>query len=162
LIPRRVVDAAGPWVESLRWAANIDADFFSRALLASTLCVFCPAAKSYYRSVGGSQSSLKARRNLESSLKVLFRTGEALLAKENSTRTRAAFADNLKRFVYSTYPDSPDLVALAERRIRELGGSGLPFTAGTVTRACAEYIGWKPAKRLRRVAERIFRARAAP
>ena len=31
LIPRRIVEAAGPWVESLRWAANLDAHFFTES-----------------------------------------------------------------------------------------------------------------------------------
>jgi hypothetical protein len=149
LIPRRIVEAAGPWVESLRWAANIDADFFTRALLASTKCLFCAEAKSYYRSVPGSQSSLRSRKSLDASLNVRIKTGEALLRHENSVRTRAAFADQLQRFVYSTYPDSLDLVSLAETRIRDLGGSRLCFSGGTLTLAAAKCIGWKPAKRLR-------------
>jgi len=152
LIPRTIVERAGPWVEPLRWAANLDAHFFTRALLASSICLFCPEAKSYYRSGHPAMSSWRSRRSLEASLSVLLETGDALLEAEASPRTRRAFADNLQRFVYSTYPESRDLVALAERRIRQLGGSNLPFAAGPTVLAVSRYCGWKAAKRLRRLA----------
>jgi len=155
LIPRPVVMAAGPWAESLRWAANIDGDFFTRALLASTHCLFCPEARSYYRSVTGSQSSLSSRRSVEGNFSVLMRTGSNLLEKEDSRRTRKAFADNLQRFVFSTYPESPDLVMTAERRIRELGGSDLPLSAGPMQLALSRLVGWKFGKRLHRLAHKI-------
>jgi len=51
LIPRQVAIAAGPWDESVRWAPNVDALFFTKTLLASTVCLFCPTAVSYYRSI---------------------------------------------------------------------------------------------------------------
>jgi glycosyltransferase involved in cell wall biosynthesis len=155
LIPRRVVEAAGPWPESLRRAPNIDADFFTRALLASSGCLFCVDAKSYYRAVPGSQSSLRSRDSLEAMLHVLVRTGEDLLRIENSVRTRSAFADNLQRFVYAVYPDCRDLITLAERRIEDLGGSHLQFTAGRTSLVLAGLFGWKPAKQLRRCARVI-------
>jgi len=158
LIPRRVVEAAGPWVETLRWAANLDAHFFSRALLASSMCLFCPDARSYYRSGHASMSSWNSRRSREATLHVVLDTGDALLRQENSVRTRAAFADQLQRFVYSAYPDCRDLVSLAETRIRDLGGSRLRFSGGTLTLAAAKCIGWKPAKRVRLVADSIRRS----
>jgi hypothetical protein len=74
---------------------------------------------------------------------------------EDSPRTRAAYADNLQRFVYGIYPDAPDLVAQAERRIAELGGSRLPVSAGSMTMAAAKVLGWKRAKRLRRIAATV-------
>ena len=152
LIPRRIAVAAGPWIERRRWAPNIDADFFTRALLESSECLFCPQARSYYRAVPGSQSNLTARRSMEGALGVAIDTGEALLKREDSHRTRAAFADNLQRFIYSAYPENADLVAIAERRVAELGGSSLPPTGGPVFMAASKWIGWKLARRLRRLA----------
>jgi hypothetical protein len=78
--------------------------------------------------------------------------GEALLRKEDSARTRAAYADNLQRFVYVTYPEGSDLVAEAERRIAELGGARLAPTGGPVFLALSTFVGWKLARRLRRLA----------
>lgn len=122
LIPRTIVERAGPWVEPLRWAANLDAHFFTRALLASSICLFCPEAKSYYRSGHPAMSSWRSRRSLEASLSVLLETGDALLEAEASPRTRRVFAENLQRFVYSTYPESRDLVALAGTAHPTIGG----------------------------------------
>ena len=66
LIPREIVDAAVPGSHNFRWAANVDADFFTRALLAANKCLFCADAKSYYRSVANSQSTLRGCEKLES------------------------------------------------------------------------------------------------
>jgi glycosyltransferase involved in cell wall biosynthesis len=151
LIPRAVAEEAAPWVESLRWAANLDSHFFTRALLASSMCHFCPEARSYYRSGHTSMSSWNSRKSLEATLHVLLDNGDALLRQENSVRTRGAFADSLQRFVYATYPNSRDLVRLAEMRIRELGGSQIIFTGGHLTRAAAKFFGWKCARRLRQI-----------
>jgi glycosyltransferase involved in cell wall biosynthesis len=158
LIPRLIVEAAGRWDESLRWAANLDAHFFTRALLASSGCNFCSEAKSYYRSGYASMSTWSSRRSREATLRVLFENGEALLRQEKSVRTRAAFADQLQRFAYAAFPDCPDLVASAEQRIQELGGSRLSFSGGTFTLAAAKFVGWKHAKRLRVAAESARRA----
>jgi hypothetical protein len=149
LVPRQIADMVGPWDESIRWAANLDAHFFTNVLLCSSRCLFCPDAISYYRSGYFSQSALKDPRSLQASLRVCFQCGEALLRREDSKRTRAAFADNLQRFVYSTYPACPDLIRLAEDRINELGGSRLNFSAGPLTAAAAKFVGWRFAKRLR-------------
>jgi glycosyltransferase involved in cell wall biosynthesis len=152
LLPRPIVEAAAPWDVSLRWAPNVDGDFFTRTMLAASSCIFVPEAKSYYRAVPGSHSKLRTPRSLEGALRLLLKTGEAVLTVEDSARTRSAYADNLQRFVHRVYPDHPELVAPAERRIAELGGSKLKFQAGRVTGTLARFVGWKAAKRMRRAA----------
>jgi glycosyltransferase involved in cell wall biosynthesis len=151
LVPRQVAETAGPWVVGMRWATNVDGDFFTRALLASDGCVFVADALAYYRSVPNSHSSRRDRRSLAASLDVLLAMGGALLAVEDSERTRLAFATNLQDFVYSVYPDVPDLVAFAEGHIKRLGGARLRFTAGPTATVLTRLIGWKYAKRLRRI-----------
>jgi glycosyltransferase involved in cell wall biosynthesis len=155
LIPRKVALEAGPWVESLRWAANLDAHFFTRALLASSKCIFCQDAKSYYRSGYASMSSWRSPRSREATLEVLFYTGEALLRRENSPKTRRAFADNLQRYVFSTYPHHRKLVSVAEKRIKALGGSDLPLTAGPVQLWVSQIVGWKLGKRVHGIAHAV-------
>ena len=155
LIARKVALNAGPWVESLRWAANLDGHFFTRTLLASSRCVFCQEAKSFYRSGHASMSSWKSRKSLESTLHVLLDIGEALLKCENSPRTRKAFADNLQRYVFSTYPDSRDLVSAAEKMIKELGGSNLRISAGPLQLRASLLVGWKLGKRLHSIAQTL-------
>ncbi len=153
LVPYDIVKSAGPWNESLRWASDgLDADFFTRAILLSEKCLFCPEAKCFYRSLPGTQSRIKTLTSLEASLKILFNTGAALLKKEDTPRTRKAFADNLQRFVFATYPDFQELVEQAESQIHRLGGSGLPFVAGPITTSISKCLGWKIAKRIRSLA----------
>jgi glycosyltransferase involved in cell wall biosynthesis len=155
LIPRNVALIAGPWLETLRWAANLDAHFFTRTLLASSRCIFCPEARSFYRSGHASMSSWRSRKSLEATLHVLSDTGEALLNCENSARTRSAFADNLQRYVFSTYPDSQDLVSVAEKRVKGLGGSHLPISAGRLRLILSRLVGWKFGKQLQSLAQRV-------
>jgi glycosyltransferase involved in cell wall biosynthesis len=152
LIPRAVVEAAGLWKESLRWAPNLDAHFFTRTMLASSVCLFCADAISYYRSGIQSMSSWRSRQSVEAMIEVILDCGEGLLRLESSDRTRAAFADVLQRYVYAVYPDHPDLVDRAEARIEELGGSRLAITGGPMTVNLSKFFGWKLAKRLRRLA----------
>jgi glycosyltransferase involved in cell wall biosynthesis len=155
MIPREVATDAGPWVENLRWAANLDAHFFTRALLASSRCIFCPEAKSFYRSGHASMSAWRSRRSLETTFHVLSATGDALLKCEDSQRTRKAFADNLQRYVFSTYPESRDLVSIAEDKIKELGGSNLQISAGPLRLALSRVVGWRIGKRLHNSVQRF-------
>jgi glycosyltransferase involved in cell wall biosynthesis len=151
LVPRQVAERAGPWVVEMRWATNVDGDFFTRALLESDGCVFVADALAYYRSVPNSHSARRDRRSLAASLDVLLCMGGALLEVEDSERTRLAFATILQDFVYSVYPGVPDLVASAESHIKRLGGARHRFPAGRSTTLLARLIGWKYAKRLRQM-----------
>jgi glycosyltransferase involved in cell wall biosynthesis len=155
LIPRGVALRAGPWVESLRWAANLDGHFFTRAVLASSRCIFCQEAKSFYRSGHASMSSWRSRRSLEATLQVLLYTGETLLKCENSPRTQKAFANNLQRYVLSTYPHHRELVSVAEKRIKELGGSELQISVGPLQLIASRLFGWKFGKRLHSMAQTV-------
>jgi glycosyltransferase involved in cell wall biosynthesis len=149
LVPRQVAETAGPWVIGTRWSNCVDGDFFTRAVLASDGCVFVADAFAYYRSVPNSQSSRRDRRSLAAGLDVLLSMGGALLAVEDSERTRLAFATILQEFVHSVYPDVPDLVEAAEGHVKRLGGARLRFKAGPTTALLARLVGWKFAKRLR-------------
>jgi glycosyltransferase involved in cell wall biosynthesis len=153
LVPREVAEAAGPWVVGTRWATNVDGDFFTRAVLASDGCVFVADARAYYRSVPNSHSARRDRRSLAASLGVLLSMGDALLAVEDSERTRLAFAVILQQFVYDIYPAAPDLVASGEGHIKRLGGARLRFSAGRSTTVLARLIGWKYAKRFRQMVQ---------
>jgi len=63
--------------------ADVDALFFTKTLLASTVCLFCPTAVSYYRSIPSAptQSHLKTRPALEAMLRVLIRYGRSSSCK---------------------------------------------------------------------------------
>ena len=91
LAPRSLLDAAGPWDESL--SLNDDGEYFARVMLAAERILFCAAARTYYRAHGGGQ--LSGRRDGRA-LRSLFRSVEMatgyLLASDDSPRSRAAAA----------------------------------------------------------------------
>lgn len=146
LTPRALIERAGPWNESL--SLNDDGEFFSRVVLASSGVVFSGDARGYYRS--GQQASL-SRRNDRAALASAFSATDLscgyLLRHCASEAARRACATHYQRFAYAAYPRAPDLVAQAERRIRELGGSELRPGGGPAFRLLAHGLGWKAAKR---------------
>jgi glycosyltransferase involved in cell wall biosynthesis len=156
LIPRNVAERAGAWDERL--SLINDLDYFTRLVLASRRVVFCPAARTYYRAhQGTSLSGSKSRSAWDSAFLATATAASALLARENSPRTRRAAADNLQRLLFGAYPYAPDLVKKAERRVRELGGSSIKPGGGRMFQGLRRIIGWKLARRLQ-VAARKSRA----
>lgn len=150
LVPRDVVERAGPWDETL--TLNDDGEFFCRVLLASRGVRFCGEARTYYRS--RLQGSLSATRSRPAHLSA-WRATEAsvahLLAREDSLRTRRAGADSFQRLAFQFYPDAVDLVRRAEHHARQLGGSTLDYDGGRIIRCLSKTVGWKVARRLQRL-----------
>jgi glycosyltransferase involved in cell wall biosynthesis len=146
LTPRAVIEKAGPWNESL--SVNDDGEFFTRVTLASSGILFCPDARGYYRSTAA--VTLSRRREcaaLASALEAIALSSKSLLRRCASREAMSACATNYQRFAFYAYPDAPDLVAAAERRVRELGGSNLPVPGGRAFQVVARRLGWKVAKR---------------
>jgi glycosyltransferase involved in cell wall biosynthesis len=147
LAPRRLLDRAGPWNESL--SLNDDGEYFARVALASREIVFCPGARSYYRS--GNPRSLSGRRDaraLDSLYRSMALTLAHLLAADSSARSRAAAAYAWKWTAFELFPGAPQLAKRAERQSRELGGSARPFPAGGRFQVASRILGWRLAKRL--------------
>lgn len=149
LIPRRVIEKAGPWNQKL--SLINDFDYFSRILLASQGVKFCWGARSYYRSGNAtSLSGSKSRSAWESAFLSLTCGTQNLLARENSARTRHACATVFQRFIYEVYPAVPDLQIQAAARVQELGGSDtLPIGSPRFQQLSA-LVGWKQARQLQR------------
>lgn len=149
LVPRGVSERAGWWDETI--LLNNDGEYFSRVVLASRMIKFCAAAKTYYRS--GLADSLSRQRSpgaLKSGYRAIELSSERLLARENTTRTRRACATRYQRFAYNVYPDAPELCALAESKVAELGGTDLVVGGGPAFRWAARFLGWRRARRLQR------------
>jgi glycosyltransferase involved in cell wall biosynthesis len=147
LARRELLDAAGPWDESL--SLNDDGEYFARVMLRAGRIDFCPDARSYYRSnLGGSLSGRKDAKALAS----LYRSFELslgyLAAADPGPRTQAALAAGWKWLAFELYPGRPDLATEAERRARELGGSRRPFPGSGRFQLAARLLGWRLAKRL--------------
>lgn len=146
LAPRALLDAAGPWDESL--SLNDDGEYFARVMLAAERIVFCRAALTYYRAHQGPRlSARRDRRSLESLYQSVKLTTERLLVADASARTRGAVAFAWKWTAFELYPDAPDLSLLAEAQAGRLGGSPRPFPAGLRFQLATKLIGWKLARR---------------
>lgn len=150
LVPRAVADRAGPWDETL--SLNDDGEYFARVALASAGLAFCAGddARSFYRSgLPGSLSrrrDARARRSQYRSLELLTR---ALLAAEDSARTRRACAGYWRRFVHDFYPAPADLVRTAAAEVARLGERVGTPPMGPKTRALTRVLGWRQVWRLR-------------
>lgn len=148
LAPRRLVDAAGPWDESL--SLNDDGEYFARVMLAAEGIVFCGGARSYYRSgiAGGSLSGRTDGRSLDSLFRSVELTIQHLRKADGSARTIAACANAWKGVAFAVYPGLPELSREAEARSEALGGSSRPFQAGGRFQLASRVFGWRIAKRL--------------
>jgi glycosyltransferase involved in cell wall biosynthesis len=146
LAPRALLEAAGPWDESL--SLNDDGEYFARVMLAAERIVFCREARTYYRAHHGARlSARRDRRSLESLYQSVKLTTERLLAADASTRTRGAVAYAWKWTAFELYPDAPELSRLAEAEAGRWGGSPRPFPAGPRFQMATKLIGWRLARR---------------
>jgi len=154
LTPRAVAAAAGPWNPEL--TLDDDGEYFTRIALAADRIVFCGETASYYRShlprsLSGSASPTAWR----SAQKVCSLSTEALLARENSPRTRRACALYWLRLAFAAYPASGPVVSEALERARALDPSARRPPAGPIFEAGARLLGWRQAKRLRATLQRF-------
>lgn len=160
LAPRVVIDKAGPWNESL--SLNDDGEFFCRVALASTGILFCHDARGYYRTADTPTLSRRRDRTaLASAFEAIELSCRALLRHCASPSAAKACATHYQRFLFHAYPDAPDLVEIAERRVAEFGGSDLKIQGGRALQAIAGSLGWKSAKRCQR-AWQALQASLAP
>jgi GT2 family glycosyltransferase len=159
LTPRAVIERAGPWNEAL--SVNDDGEFFCRVVLASSGIAFCADARGYYRSAGASTlSSQRDGAALASAFTAVDLSCRHLLHRCNSAAATKACATHYQRFAYDAYPQAADLVAHAEKRALELGGSDLRAGGGPAFQMLARGVGWKLSKRAQ-LAWRTLRGRAA-
>ena len=154
LLPRAVVDMAGPWDEALM--INQDGEYIARVLVHASAIVFCDQTHALYRR--GISDSISQRRGPEAN-RSLYRSyalcDEHLLAVDNSPRARQAVAGLWQSFLFRVYPDMPELSARAEARIAELGGGIRKPGVSRPFQPIRDYVGWKPALRLQRIYSRL-------
>jgi glycosyltransferase involved in cell wall biosynthesis len=159
LTPRAVIERAGPWNEAL--SVNDDGEFFCRVVLKSSGIAFCADARGYYRSAGA--PTLSRRRDgeaLASAFTAVDLSCRHLLQRCNSAAAAKACATHYQRFAYDVYPQAAELVAQAEKRAAELGGSDLRAGGGPAFQMLARALGWKLSKRAQLV-WRTLRGQAA-
>jgi glycosyltransferase involved in cell wall biosynthesis len=159
LTPRAVIERVGPWNETL--SVYDDGEFFCRVVLASSGIAFCADARGYYRSAGA--PTLSKRRDsaaFASAFTAVDLSCRHLLQQCNSAAALKACATHYQRFAYDAYPRAAELVAQAEKRAAELGGSELRAGGGPAFQMLARALGWKLSKRAQ-LAWRTLRGRAA-
>jgi hypothetical protein len=150
LTPREVLEKAGPWSEEL--TLDDDGEFFARVVLASSHIVSCgEEILGFYRQYPSGATSLSRRRDpeaLTSAFMACKKATTALLATEDSVRTRLASAARYLYFVHLAYPRVPELVREAEERIRSLGATVEPATGSPKFSFISKLVGWKLARRM--------------
>lgn len=146
LTPRFIIERAGPWNEEL--SLDDDGEYFTRVNLSSSGVVFCGDARGFYRkSRHPSLSSRKDRDALASGFLAAELSCRTVLEQCGSTAAARACACHFQRFIYYAYPDVPELVNAAEKRVGELGGTELKIGGGWAFRCLSTCFGWKFAKR---------------
>lgn len=153
LLSRQLIDRAGPWDERL--TLDDDGEYFARVVLASRRVIFCGDAQTYYRSgVAPTLSGSRSPRAWRSQLDSVQKTTDYLLAREDSPRTRRACVRRIQEFVYAAYPECPELLAVAEKRVHDLGGPQFAPQGGRLFRSLCAVVGWRLARRLQRAVRR--------
>lgn len=148
LIPRNIVEAAGPWNERL--TLNDDAEYFSRIVLNSKRVVFCEEAIYYYRrDVEGSLSNRGGDEPVESTYLAFALIAKRLLEREDSPRARKAIVQCFRYFIYTYYPQTPHLMKRSVSLIEEMGGGDYDIGHGAIFKTLKKILGWERAYRLR-------------
>lgn len=152
LIPRRLLDCAGAWDETL--SLIDDFEFFSRIISQSEGIRFTPQAQLFYRSsVSSSLSSKKDQRAADSACRSLLRGTTYLLEKKDTSATRLAAANVLQSFIYEFYPKFPALQFMICKRIAELGGADMEPPGPPGFQRLRRWTGWRVARRVQLLAE---------
>jgi glycosyltransferase involved in cell wall biosynthesis len=147
LLPRAIVEAAGPWREDL--TLNNDAEYFTRALLAADRVLFCSGARCYYRSgLSGSLSGRKSPAAWRSQFAVIELCQAYVLAREDSDRTRRGFALSWQHLAHACYPYDRALAGSALARASALHPMRIRPDGGMAFRALSRLVGWRLARRL--------------
>jgi glycosyltransferase involved in cell wall biosynthesis len=147
LIPRPVLERSGGWNPAL--SLINDHEFFPRVMLQTERIVFTPEARTFYRSgFEGNLSGARSRRAWESAYQALELSTKTLLRVCDTDESRRACATKFQRFVYTLYPNCPDLARQSEEWVSRLGGATVEPEGGRWFHRVRSVIGWKGARRL--------------
>jgi glycosyltransferase involved in cell wall biosynthesis len=145
LTHRSLIERAGPWNEAI--SLHDDGEFFSRVLLVSKKIAFCADAKSFYRKgLQQSLSSIKSEKATRSHLAVCESYERSLLNTLDNFETRRACANNYQRLIYESYPEYPEIINEASRKIKALGGSNAKPHSTPFFRLFDIFFGWRLSK----------------
>ena len=147
LVPRRLVERAGPWDEAL--ATQNDGEYFTRIVLQATRVLHVAEARVYYRSsLPSSVSARVDRAAWKSSHRAHELMTVALTAELSHDELRRGLALMWQRLAYASYPYEPALAEDAWRRGTQLHPARLPPEGGWRFRWLARIVGWRLARRI--------------
>ena len=153
LIPRDIVDAAGPWREDL--TLNDDGEYFTRVVLAAERVLFSKSGKAYYRSgIAGSLSATRSRSGWQSGYRAIESCAGNVMRAEVSPRVAEAVSRLWQTFAHSAYPYARDLANRALTEAALLSDVVVKPEGGRVFQAAATVVGWKAARVLQRFSGR--------
>jgi hypothetical protein len=122
LVSRELVEAAGPWDETLHH--DQDGEYFCRVIVASEGTRFVPEGRVYYRVTGAGRlsyvgKSMKKKESLLRSIKLHIRYLRSL---EESERVRRACVTYMQAWYRNFYPECPDMVSELQALATQLQG----------------------------------------
>lgn len=154
LVPQDIIQKAGGWNEQL--TLNDDFEFSMRLLSKAKGVKFAENAIAYYRS-GNIQSlaSSTSRSRFRDALTSTQLGVDTILKMKATNEMKLLCANRYQEWVYRMYPNHLDLVKVAEKQIKILGGSTRKMDGGRTFQILSMIFGWKIAKRIQLVSYRI-------
>lgn len=151
LLPRKTWERTGQWDESL--SLDDDFEYYARTLASCSEVRYVKNATLYYRSgLANSLSATTSRKAIESAHRALLEGTGHLLKVRSDKSAKLSCANMLQKFIYTYYPDHPDLLRNIELRISELEGASLVPSGPPRFQKLASFVGWKFARRIQRLA----------
>lgn len=151
LIPRHLIEKAGPWNESLQ--INQDGEFFSRVLIHAQAIKFAPDAGVYYRSGNVqsiTQNKPQSRAKAESLLRS-YQSYERVLSIHDTPAIRKALGNNYLNFIYHYYTLYPELTNRAETAFKELGLKKMWPVGGKSFQKLVKIVGFRNALKIKKI-----------
>jgi glycosyltransferase involved in cell wall biosynthesis len=154
LVPAEIARNAGPWDERL--SLNDDGEYFARILLSAGRIVAAKNAVSFYRSgLPGSLSRRRSAAALESLALSVELISTHLRSAHDSAEVCAALAEYWQRLEYDVFPFAPEICRRVRREVKILGGARLAPAAGRREALVGRLVGWRTARRLRLLIQRL-------
>lgn len=152
LVPRAVVEAVGPWDESL--TLDDDGEYFARVALGSAGIRFARKGLVYFRKHRRGAGNLSARghdsaEHLRSALSALQKRSEwILVAPPEPVAAQRTMAACFASLAVEAYPRHPEIYEAARAEVQRLGGPFRVPPLGRKTDLLRRLVGWKLARRL--------------
>ena len=156
LIPRTLIDKAGPWNEKL--TLTDDFEYFCRLFCITKQILFTSQASLHYRSgISGSLSAQKTQKARESECNsILLGTGHILKHRKDS-QANLSCANACQYLIYDLYPKYLDLRKKLKERVKECGQPTIKPSGGRYFHLLRKVVGWKLARHIQKAFEKRYK-----